>query len=82
MSLMVMCGYNSIYASAYMCILYISYISPDILHQLIKGTFKDHIVTWIHDYIKAWHLETEANKILDDIDQWYVCSMQSIMTIY
>jgi hypothetical protein len=44
-------------------------LSPDLLHQLIKGVFKDHIVTWITDYIKAKYPEREANRILDDIDR-------------
>ena len=39
------------------------------MHQLIKGTFKDHYVTWIQSYLVAKHGTAAANKILDDIDK-------------
>ena len=47
-------------------------ISPDLLHQVIKGTFKDHLMTWVIHYICAKNLESEANHILDELDHRYI----------
>ncbi|KII87401.1 hypothetical protein PLICRDRAFT_664349 [Plicaturopsis crispa FD-325 SS-3] len=44
-------------------------LAPDLLHQIIKGTFKDHLVTWVGDYLIAEHGEKRGNEILDDIDR-------------
>ncbi|KAG6805672.1 hypothetical protein H0H92_014423, partial [Tricholoma furcatifolium] len=44
-------------------------ISPDLLHQIIKGTFKDHLVTWINEYLELEHTKAEATKIIADIDR-------------
>ncbi|KAJ6584206.1 hypothetical protein B0H10DRAFT_2234635 [Mycena sp. CBHHK59/15] len=44
-------------------------LSPDLLHQVIKGTFKDHLVTWVGEYLESEHGKKKASKIMADIDR-------------
>ena len=44
-------------------------MSGDLLHQVIKGTFKDHLVTWVGEYLCLKHGDTRGKEIIDEIDR-------------
>ncbi|KAH9955786.1 hypothetical protein BJV74DRAFT_880172 [Russula compacta] len=57
------------FMDSFPCVDIYELLSLDILHQLIKGMFKDHLVTWVKEYLILHHRKVTANEILDDIDR-------------
>jgi hypothetical protein len=49
-------------------------LAPDLLHQIIKGTFKDHIVSWVVEWMEA---QDNGRTLVSEMDRRFELTLLS-----